>query len=293
MNNFNSWIGIDKTVGISSAYCLNQLKRIVQVKKIGHTGTLDPFASGVLCVAIGEATKTIQFINHDQFKEYEFVVKFGAETDTHDSEGKIIAETAVIPTQEDIYKVINNFIGKIIQIPPKYSALKVNGKRAYKLARLGQEFELKAREIEIASLELLELQGNQAKFKVSCSKGTYVRVLGADLAKSLGSLGHLIALRRTKDMIFNEKNIFSLEKLIELVHNRQLENYLHDFDAVLDDISVLQIDEEQRSAIRQGKQIRVTSEYSKDFLRVKCGGKLVAICRQVNNLLMPVRVFNI
>ena len=120
-----------------------------------------------------------------------------------------------------------------------------------------------------------------------------MRVLGSDLAKSLGSLGHLIALRRTKDMIFNEKNIFSLEKLVELVHNRQLGNYLHDFDAVLDDISVLQIDEEQRSAIRQGKQIRVTSEYSKDFLRVKCGGKLVAICRQVNNLLMPVRVFNI
>ncbi len=302
-NLLSGWLGIDKPENISSAHCLNKLKKFIPTKKIGHTGTLDPFASGVLCVALGEATKTIQFLNPNKSKIYECVIEFGKTTDTLDSDGEIIEETNILPLKDDFLKAIRKFTGKIEQIPPKYSALKIDGKRAYDLARKGEEFTLAAREVEVKSIELLEWLGNKAKIKVECSKGTYIRSLGADIAKSLGSLGYLSYLRRTGDLIFCEENIISLEFFNNLVHNaedkkdkiandKSFLNYLQPIDSVLDDILAVDLGEDKQLDLRHGKKIKNNINVSDEIIKVKNNDDLVAICRNENGFFVPIRIFN-
>lgn len=302
MNNIHGWVGVDKPTGISSAHCLNKIKRILSIKKIGHTGTLDPFASGVLCVAIGEATKTIQFINSDILKKYEFVIQFTKETDTLDCEGKVTATTDKIPDRKQLIDVLPKFIGFITQIPPKFSAIKVKGERAYNLARKGYEFELKPREVYIKHLELLDFCDDKAKLLVECSKGTYIRCLGAEIARSLGSLGYLNYLRRMQDLKFDEKNIISLEFLDKIMHNadekeamfiNELHNFIYPLDIVLDDILAFQVDKFQQLELRNGKKVRVNLGIPDQIIRAKFNEQLVAICRLENKYLQPVRVFNI
>ena len=194
----NGWLVVDKSRGLGSTDVVRRTKRLFRARKNGHAGTLDPFATGVLPVAFGEATKLLPFVT-DGVKEYEFIIRWGVSTDTDDSEGEVIAQCEKIPERSEIEAVIPAFLGKIVQVPPVYSAIKINGRRAYDLARKGICVDIPKREVEIYALELLEeLPNQQARFKVRCSKGTYIRTLGKDIALKLGTLGYLQELRRTK-----------------------------------------------------------------------------------------------
>ena len=191
---------INKEKEYTSHDVVAKVKKILNEKKVGHTGTLDPNATGVLPILLGKGTKLSKYlINHN--KIYEATLKLGEKTDTADIEGKITEEKDVKKenlSQENVTKVLKEFIGKSKQVPPMYSAIKVNGKKLYEYARKGQTIEIKPREIEIYGIELLNINNNEISFKVHCSKGTYIRTLGEDIAKALGTVGHLIALRRIK-----------------------------------------------------------------------------------------------
>ncbi len=295
-NNINGWINLDKPKGISSAKAVAIIKRIFNAEKVGHAGTLDPMATGILPIALGEATKTIQFIQNAQ-KTYSFTIKFGSLTDTDDAEGEIIDTTDIIPTKEALIAALPEFTGEIEQIPPIYSAIKVNGERSYKLAREGKEIELKARKITIDSLELVEFDeiNNTATLEMSCEKGTYVRSLARDLAKKLGSLGHVTILRRTKVGIFNERGTILLDKLEKTVHNsasfQDLEGTLLLVEEVLDDIPVLHLDEIGNKRLRQGQLVFTDQQFSAETICALFEGKLVAICTPCEGNIKPVRVF--
>ena len=178
----NGWLIIDKPKGMSSTNVVGKTRWLMHANKNGHTGTLDPFATGVLPIAFGEATKLISFIT-DGDKEYEFVLKFGEQTSTDDTEGEVIATCPKIPSKEEVLAAIEHFIGEITQIPPVYSAIKINGKPAYKRARKGEDVEIPPRKVKIYALDLLEYNSDSVKMRVKCSKGTYVRTLGKDLAR--------------------------------------------------------------------------------------------------------------
>ena len=209
----NGWLIIDKPEGMGSTTVVNQTRHMLNAQKNGHTGTLDPFATGVLPIAFGEATKLISYVM-DGDKEYEFVLNFGTETDTLDCTGKELNSGGKIPTEEEIKNILPFFEGEIEQVPPAFSAIKVDGKRAYDLARKGEDVEMKPRKVRIERIELLEiLPEGRAKFRVACSKGTYVRTLGADLAKKLGTWGFLSELRRTKCANFGLEHTILLENL--------------------------------------------------------------------------------
>ncbi len=201
---------LDKPLGISSAKAVAEVKRLLKCKKIGHGGTLDPLASGILPLAIGEATKAFDYIASST-KQYRFTIRFGEERDTDDAEGQVIATTDVFPTREQIEAVLPHFIGAISQTPPGFSALKVDGQRAYKLARAGEVVEMTARTIEVFALVLdavsLNDQGTVfgATLTVTCGKGTYVRSLARDIGRKVNSLGYVSMLRRTAVGKFNEK----------------------------------------------------------------------------------------
>lgn len=194
----SGWLNINKPVGWTSTKVVSVLKRFLKPKKIGHGGTLDPFASGVLPICINSATKTVEYMmDHD--KTYLFHLTFGSETDTYDIDGKVVNKDNKIPTENDILKIILEFIGKIKQIPPKYSALKINGKRACDIMRDGGEVEIQEREIEILNLKYNGfVNENTVEFVVDCSRGTYIRTLGVDIAKKLNCLGFISKLTRLR-----------------------------------------------------------------------------------------------
>ena len=196
----NGWIILDKPQNISSNQALRKIQYELHAKKAGHIGTLDPFATGVLPLAFGEATKLIPYLEGNT-KTYVFELEFGTTTSTLDTEGEITSTSPNIPTLEQIEQIIPQFIGKITQTPPMYSAIHINGTRAYELARKGISVEIPKREITIYSLILKSYSkaSKKALFEVTCSKGTYVRTLGADIAKSLDTVGYLTSLRRTKN----------------------------------------------------------------------------------------------
>lgn len=200
----NGWLVIDKPEGMGSTEVVNLTRRLLNAQKNGHTGTLDPFASGILPIAFGETTKLIDFLG-DETKEYEFTVQWGTETDSADSDGSITADNGRIPADEEILAVLPQFCGEITQTPPAFCAVKINGRRAYELARKGEEVNIPERQITVYELEFTgSLPGGRSSFKVRCSKGTYVRSLGRDIARRLGTFGHLCRLRRTRSGIFDE-----------------------------------------------------------------------------------------
>ena len=281
----------------TGADVVRKLKFFLKPKKIGHAGTLDPFATGVLPVALGEATKLLPFVT-DGAKEYEFILQFGAETDTDDSDGQIISQTDKIPTQSEIEKVIPSFRGKIVQVPPAYSAIKINGQRAYDLARKGIEVEIPPREIEIYDLKLLEmLPENRARLKVCCSKGTYVRTLGKDIALKTGSKGYLQELRRIKCGNFDLKQKILLENLEKMVYGEHLKEFLLPMETFLCDITVIAVSEADAAKLKMGqalspKAFDIQKSVPEDGVAV-CQGKLVAVVRIDGRRIAPVRVFNL
>ncbi|MCC7260509.1 MAG: tRNA pseudouridine(55) synthase TruB [Alphaproteobacteria bacterium] len=294
----HGWLVLDKPLGLSSAQAVGRVKRLLKVKKIGHAGTLDPLASGILPLAIGEATKTVSYAM-DGTKGYRFTVRWGAETETDDAEGAVTRTSDKRPTREEMLAILPEFIGDITQMPPAYSALKVDGKRAYALARAGEEVVLAARTVTVHALALVAIaDADHATFEVTCGKGTYVRALARDFGQKLSCLGHVSMLRRTQVGQFFEKDAISLDKLEELVHNPGLFRGLLPVDAVLDDILALDITAAEEQRLRNGQAIGIVGslpQFSQGhrIVRVKREGRMVALGEVAGTVLKPVRVFNI
>lgn len=291
----NGWLIIDKPVGMGSTSVVNQTRHLLNAQKNGHTGTLDPFASGVLPIAFGEATKLIPFVT-DGPKEYEFTLKFGSTTDTLDHTGQITASGGTIPSREQILAILPSFIGQITQIPPAYSAIKINGQRAYDLARKGEEVTISERQITIHNLQLLEiLPDSQACFLVSCSKGTYVRTLGADIAAKLGTYGHLTALRRTKCANFSLADTILLDNLKNLDYSSR-QQLLLPLLTSLCDITVIAISKEDADRLQKGQKLSAKSysiEHQTGEMIASCNGSPIAIVRVEEKSISPIRVFNL
>ncbi len=253
----HGWIILDKPLGLSSAQGVAAIKRLGREAgwgkvKVGHGGTLDPLATGVLPIALGEATKLSGRLL-DATKGYRFAVSFGTATATDDAEGAVVATSDVRPDRAAIVAALPAFTGPITQTPPAYSALKIDGERAYALARAGETVELAARELTIHSLALVDCDENGATLDALVSKGTYIRSLARDLALALGTVGHVSMLRRTKAGPFGEDQAISLDKLNALGHSRALEQALLPLTAGLDDIPVLAVEPAQAAMLRQGR----------------------------------------
>lgn len=294
---YHGWLVIDKPLDWTSNDIVCKLRSLLKMKKIGHAGTLDPLASGVLPIALGEATKAINYLM-DAEKQYVFTVTFGESRTTDDSEGEVLATTEVMPSYQDLEQALPQFVGKIKQVPPIFSAIKVNGERAYKLARKGEIDTLPPREVVVHALEIISYEEGKACFHVICGKGTYVRSLARDIAVSVGSLGYVSTLKRTKVGVFSEKNTISLDMLQEMVHNDELENAVLPIHGALDDIPVLKMASSHLRQLRQGQAIRLGSEHdidpeSKEIFQIIIDHKIAAFAKLENGFIKPIRVFNI
>jgi tRNA pseudouridine55 synthase len=291
----DGWVILDKPMGLGSTPAVSRVRRLFGARKAGHGGTLDPLASGVLPIALGEATKTVPFVM-DGRKEYRFTLRFGQARSTEDAEGEVTATSDLRPTDEAIRCALLAFVGEVEQVPPAFSALKVEGKRAYDLARAGEPVDLKPRRIVIERLEFVgRPDTDHADFVVSCGKGTYIRSLGRDLALSLGTVGYLSALRRTAVGPFREEAAISLPKLEALGHIPALLGALAPVATALDDIPALALTEAQADRLRQGQPVLLTRDVppSGALLRAETGSRLVALVRSDGASLKPVRVFNL
>ncbi|HYR67819.1 MAG TPA: tRNA pseudouridine(55) synthase TruB [Reyranella sp.] len=291
----DGWVILDKPVGLGSTPAVSRVRRLFGAQKAGHGGTLDPLASGVLPIALGEATKTVPFVM-DGRKEYRFTLRFGQARSTEDAEGEVTATSDLRPTDEAIRGALAAFVGEVEQVPPAFSALKIEGKRAYDLARAGEPVALKPRRVLIERLELLgRPDADHADFVVSCGKGTYIRSLGRDLALALGTVGYLSALRRTAVGPFREEAAISLPKLEALGHIPALLGALAPVATALDDIPALALTEAQADRLRQGQPVLLTRDAppSGALLRAETGSRLVALVRSDGASLQPVRVFNL
>lgn len=290
----HGWIILDKPQGLSSNQALRKIQYELKAKKAGHIGTLDPFATGVLPLAFGEATKLIPYLEGEE-KTYEFNLEFGTSTTTGDIEGEIYQTSSKIPTINEIKKIIPNFLGSISQIPPKYSAIHINGQRAYDLARAGIDFEVPKREVTIKNLELKSYtpETKTAFFSVTCSKGTYVRTLGEDIAKSLDTVGHLTTLRRTKNSFFELSDTILLENLKNMLYTTPVENIVLPVETFLCDITVIALTDSQSIKLKNGQPIENTRNISSNTIcAAQYENKLVAIVEAKENTLLPIRVFN-
>ena len=294
-NKVDGWVVLDKPLGLGSTQAVGKVRWLFAAEKAGHGGTLDPLATGVLPIALGEATKTVPFIM-DGHKEYRFTLRFGEARATDDGEGDVTATSDVRPIDEAIRTALGRFIGDIEQMPPAFSALKIGGQRAYDLARAGEPVELKPRTVTIDRLELLARpDADHADFVVGCGKGTYIRSLGRDLARALGTVGHLSALRRTAVGPFREEAAISLPKLEALGHIPPLLGALVPVATALDDIPALALTGTQADRLRHGQPVLLTRDAppSGTLVRAETGSKLVALVRSDGAALQPVRVFNL
>ncbi|GGD52506.1 tRNA pseudouridine(55) synthase TruB [Croceicoccus pelagius] len=255
----HGWIILDKPLELGSTQAVAAVKRNLRQAgfgkvKVGHGGTLDPLATGVLPIAVGEATKLAGRML-EATKAYAFTLAFGAETTTLDAEGEVTETSDVRPTCAEIEAILPRFTGPIEQVPPAYSALKVDGKRAYDLARAGEEVTLKTRSVTIHALDITEITADSVTLVAKVSKGTYIRSLARDIARALGSVGHVTMLRRVKAGPFSLENAISLDKLNELGKGAPLEEMILPFEAGLDDIPALALTPDAAGAVRQGRKL--------------------------------------
>ena len=295
INQINGWLVIDKAYEMGSTTVVNRLKRYLHPSKIGHAGTLDPLATGVLPIALGQATKTIPYVM-DGDKIYQFEVTWGKETSTDDLEGEVLFESEKQPSLEEIESILPLFKGEILQTPPLYSAIKINGKRAYELARKGVDVELKPRPVMIKDLKVISHEGSKTLFEVQCGKGTYVRSLGHDMGRKLGCYGYITILRRTKCGPFSLNHSILLENLEKKEYNPEDLSIIPVLTA-LDDILVLAVDGEGAKALRQGKALSAKGILTGQKVRnqtviaLHLNQQVVALVRYENGLLKPFRVF--
>lgn len=290
----NGWLVVDKPSGIGSTDIVNIIKKKLGVKKVGHGGTLDPDATGLLPVAIGEATKTIRF-TENLLKTYEFTVSFGFATDTDDASGKIIRKSKKRPTTKEIRDSLQNFKGLIQQLPPKLSAIKVNGKRAYDLFHKGQEFQLSARKIFISDFEIINRKNNDTiDLKVICGKGCYVRSLARDLGNTLGCYAHAINIRRTEYGPFYINNTIALDKLKIFEKGKLVKNIIST-NILLKQYPDFECTEENLNVLLNGNPIKLTNLNYKNhkFAWTHYNGVPLAIGKIKNFIFYPFRVLNI
>ena len=290
---YHGWLVLDKPVGISSAAAVGIVRRLFGGIKAGHGGTLDPLASGILPIALGEATKTTSYVMGAE-KSYEFALRWGEQTETDDAEGAVIARSDKIPEKAQIIEALDDFIGLIDQKPPAYSAVKVGGRRAYALARDGKEVpELAARQIRIDDFTLLSASGHEARFQVQCGKGAYIRSLARDLGQALGTVAHVTELRRTAVGQFNLENAISLDLLEELGHSAAASPYVIPVIAALDDIPALAITTEEAKKLRFGQLLNPRPELNRSQIyKAVCDGHLIALIEAHDEGIKPLRVFN-
>lgn len=252
----HGWLAIDKPTDITSTRVVGILKRLYNAQKAGHGGTLDPLADGILPIAFGEATKTAQWAM-DCDKEYVFTVEWGTSTVSQDKEGDVIATSDVRPTRADIEAILPQFIGDIAQIPPKYSAIKIQGERAYDLARDGEQFEIPARNVTVYEAEIADIpDSDHVTLRVVSGKGFYVRAMARDLAQALGAEGHVSQLRRTRVGALDEGMAVTLSDLEALAGNMSaLTEHLQPLETVLDDVPIIDIESPDAAALKQGREI--------------------------------------
>lgn len=286
----HGWLILNKPEGMTSTRAGSIVKRLFKVKSLGHAGTLDPFACGVLPLALGEATKTMPYVVASN-KEYIFDVTWGIQTDSDDREGQVIATHDYRPTTQEILAVLPQFMGEIRQVPPVYSALKIQGQPAYKRVRAGEEVVMKERFVQIDALELLDATPDKARFRVACGGGTYVRSLGRDMALALGTLGHLTYLQRTKVGKFSVNDAISLEIIEENRHTLGELPLLQSIRTVLDDIPAVPVSSEVEKKLRQGQAVHLTLPFQGICL-VEAGDKPVAMAEYDGVQLQVKRVFN-
>lgn len=278
-NPVHGWVIIDKPADMGSTPVVGKVRYLLNAQKAGHGGTLDPFATGLLPIALGEATKTVSYVM-DGVKTYRFTLKWGEETDSCDLEGTVTDRSDHRPTASDIEAVLPEFLGEIEQIPPIFSAIKVDGKRAYDLARAGEEVELKSRQVQCHDLKLLSVdEGVSADLEVTCGKGFYVRSLGRDLARKLGTCGHLTRLRRTKVGSFDESHAISLEEMEEKAHNpANMAGVLLPIEVALDGIPALTLSEAEAMRLRNGQSVTLLRKIDLDRIAgLKDGDNAVAL----------------
>jgi tRNA pseudouridine55 synthase len=297
----HGWIVLDKPIGMTSTQAVAVVKRLFQAKRAGHAGTLDPLASGGLPIALGEATNTGPVVM-DGRKRYRFTVRWGEERDTDDTEGQIVKTSEIRPDAEAIRSLLPQFTGLIEQTPPRYSAIKVQGERAYDLARDGEVVDLAPRPVEIHRLSLVEQQdSNSSVFEAECGKGTYVRALARDMGRILGCYGHICALRRTLVGPFGENDMILLEQL-EALCNRaasgegSLADALLPVETALDDIPALAVTRADAARLHRGQAVLLRGRDAPNCsgtVYVTVAGRLLALAEIGNGELIPKRVFNL
>ncbi len=297
----HGWIVLDKPIGLTSAQAVARVRRIFNAAKAGHGGTLDPLATGVLPIALGEATKTVAF-EMDRTKTYRFTLRWGEARSTDDAQGKITATSPSRPSGAEIQSVLSRFTGEIQQTPPRFSAIKVEGRRAYAMARGDEEFELSPRPILIEKLAVISLEGDLASFEVACGKGAYMRSLARDLGLALGTYAHVVELRRLSAGPFVESQAISLDSLETLRHSAAALATLLPIETALDGIPALALSEGEARTLRSGQSVplfravdvnRIGGLVPGIAVCAMANGKPVAVARFDQGKLRQVRVFNL
>jgi tRNA pseudouridine55 synthase len=305
----HGWLVLDKPVGMTSTHAVSVVKRAFQAKRAGHAGTLDPLASGLLPIALGEATKTVPFVM-DGRKIYRFTVRWGEERDTDDAEGRVTATSAERPSEPAIRALLPRFTGEIAQVPPRFSAIKVEGERAYDLARDGEVVELEARPVEIHRLELLEMpDADHAVLAAECGKGTYVRSLARDIGRALGCFGHVAALRRTAVGPFTEDIATALATLQEALPAAPQEGEppapdataaalppLLPVEAGLAALPALRVSSSDAGRLARGQAVLMRGRDAPvmaGWVSVLAQGSLIALAEVEQGELRPRRIFNL
>jgi len=297
----HGWVVLDKPVSMTSTHAVSMVKRLFSAKRCGHAGTLDPLASGALPIALGEATKTVPFVM-DGRKLYRFTIRWGEERDTDDAEGRVVSTSKERPSPEAVRALLPSYTGLIQQIPPRYSAIKIEGERAYDLARDGEQVELAARPVEIGRLELVNVPDrDHAVLEAECGKGTYVRSLARDLGRALGCFGHVSALRRAAVGPFTQETMISLEQLEALCHRAasgegSLADALMPVETALDDIPALAVSRADAARLQRGQAVLLRGRDAPNFrgtVYVTVSGQLLALAELDRGEIVPKRVFNL
>lgn len=289
----HGWVVLDKPVGMTSTHAVSVVKRAYAAKKAGHAGTLDPLASGLLPIALGEATKTVPFVM-DGRKAYQFTVAWGSQTNTDDTEGSVVATSEKRPDEAAIAALLPRFTGTILQVPPKFSAIKIAGERAYDLARDGEEVQLEPRPVEIDALRIVAHSGATTTFEAECGKGTYVRAIARDLGIALGCLGHVAHLRRTRVGPFAVADATTVEALRESAEGA--EAALRPVEAALSLIPQIMIHRDAALRLKRGQSVLLRGRdapVEADAVYATSGGILIATGSIENGELIPHRVFNL
>ena len=285
----HGWLVLDKPYGLGSTPAVGKVRWLLEAQKAGHAGTLDPLAEGVLPIALGEATKTSPYLV-DAGKTYIFDIRFGDETTTGDAEGEAAETSHVRPNDAALRDVLPRFLGEIEQVPPRYSAIKIDGRRAYDLARAGEDVEIPSRTVRIDALDLLAIDGETARLRVDCGKGTYVRSLARDIARAMGGAGHVTYLRRTRVGPFAEAAAIALEDLEGMDYVARAGTLLP-IDSALDDIPAFAVDEGEAADLRLGRKVRTQLQAGTGL--AKLDTTPIAICEIADNQAQPKRVFNL